>query len=50
MLLGPSDSSYRNIQTLATISNKVEIQKVVRRTLSVRGIGTMSGAFYLAGH
>src|SRR6266571_4032641 len=46
---GPSDSSYRNTQTFATINNNVETQKVVRRTLSVRGMGTIR-AFYLATH
>src|SRR6266702_6384752 len=49
LIFGPSDSSYRKTQTFATINDSVETQKVVRRTLSVSGMGTIR-AFYLATH
>src|SRR5437016_12439988 len=49
LMFGPSDSSYRKTQTFTTINDSVETQKVVRRTLSVRGMGTIR-AFYLATH
>src|SRR5437763_17105952 len=47
LIFGPSDSSYRKTQTFATINDSVETQQVVRRTLSVSGMGTIR-AFYLA--